>query len=160
MRHITNLLIITLVLLSCQACIGGSGKYGQPKEVSQVFEQQAQVRDSLDKLIDAYQAKNLRLFMEQVSGSYTGDADNLESSVRNDFSNLNNISIRYTVNNITPDGNGKSVSLAITFTGNHQVIKTGKMETLTGQTEIVLRKENGRYLLYSMKNPVLFGFSK
>lgn len=154
MRHITTLLISIFVLLFCQACIGNAGKKSL---ASPVFEQQSQVRSSLDRLVDAYQAKNLSLFMAQVSGRYTGDADNLESLVRDDFSKFTNIGIRYTVNNISPGGKGERVSMAITFTRTHQVVKTGKVETVTGQTEMIFGKEDGQYRLHSMKKPLLFG---
>lgn len=160
MRNITRVLICMSVLLPCQACMATSGATTQAKSVVPVFEQQAQVRSALDKLIDACQSKNLRLLMSQFSEGYTGDADNLETTVRNDFSQFNNISIRYTVNNITPDANAEKVAMGVTFTRTHQVVKTGIVKTVTGQTELIFKKEDGEYRLYNMKKPLLFGLSE
>lgn len=160
MRHITQLLICISVMVSCQACLATTETASQASATPPLFEQQGQVHNSLDKLIEAYQAKNISKFNSQVSEKYTGDADNFETSVRNDFSRFNNVTIRYTVNNITPDATGEKVSVAVTFTRSHQIIKTGKMEVVTGQAELVFSKEDGQFRLYSMKKPSIFGVSE
>ena len=123
------------------------------------FSKQDMVRSSLDNLIDAYQNKQISRFMALVADNYTGDSMILDSAVRRDFSRFHNISIRYTVNNITFDSSAAKAYVGITYTRSEQIIKTTKMVTRTGSTNFVLKLENGTYKLYSMGRATLFGVS-
>src|SRR5689334_4407968 len=121
-------LFSVLMLIGCVPLNGGCFAQVNMEHVTpspggktNVLEQQAQVRDALDRLVQAYQSKNLQKFMTNVSDNFTGDSSILESAVRNDLSNFNNINIRYTVNSLTPDDDGKKVYLSVSFTRSHQV---------------------------------------
>lgn len=161
MRNTTFFICTLCLMLFCNGCavVGGTTSR-EPVATSTVFTQQSQVRAVLDQLSDACQSKRLSEFMSLVAEDFAGDKMILESSIRHDFSSFNNVAIRYTINNITPDIKGDKVFLAITFTRSHQVVKTGKMSTVNGMTELVLKNEAGQYRLYSMKKPLVFGLSE
>lgn len=116
----------------------------------------AQVRQTIDRLIAAYEAKDSRGFSELVSERYTGEAAILETAVRRDFSANHNLAIRYTVNNITLDDGGKAFA-AITFTRSWTDVKTARTMNETRETSLVFIRENGTYRLYSQNVPPLFG---
>lgn len=150
-----NLLVqmgMMLVLTLLGGCFGGSGASAPAGPTLQT-----QIRESLDKMVDAYAAKNIRGFMALVSDGYTGEASILDSTVRKDFSAATNITIRYTFNNVTPDGKDKAFA-AITFTRNYTDIKTGKQVTNQGQTTLIFQLVDGSYHLYTQNQPQLFGF--
>lgn len=148
------LLALTILCPQSAAFAADNGTTGAVKSV--VTNPQELIRLSLDGLISAYSGKNIRQFMDLVSESYTGDASVLESSIRRDFSDFTNLSMRYTFNNVTSDGKG-NVSVALTSVRDHTVIKTGKQATIKKQATLIFKLENGAYRLYSQKSPRLFG---
>lgn len=121
--------------------------------------EQAEVRASLDRLVEAYQGKQISRFMSYVAEDFTGDGSILESSLRDNASANHNVSIRYTVTHITVNENGKA-AIGVNFTRNQAVIQTGKVVKSSGTTELVFKKEDGVYKLYSMARPFLFEMSE
>lgn len=158
-----NRQIITgvILLLSCamlpactwQQIVGGDS----PSATTMT--RHAQVRQSLDQLISAYESKNSRKFAELVSNRYTGEESILLTTLQRDFSTYHNLSIRYTVNNITLDGNGDKTYVAITFTREWTDIKTTRSRRETQNTSLVFILENGTYKLYTQSQPLLFGLN-
>lgn len=151
-----------LLMLACStlpACaglqIGGSSN--SPSATA--AKRHSQVRQSLDQLIAAYESKNSRQFSDLVSDSYSGESRILATSALRDFSVYNNLSLRYTVNNITFDSNGTKAFIAITFTRSWTDIKTAKTKNETKETSLVLVLENGTYKLFSQSRPLLFGLN-
>jgi hypothetical protein len=117
------------------------------------------VREALGQLIAAYEAKDSRRFSELVSERYTGEESILDTAVRRDFSTYHNLTIRYTVNNITLDSDGGKAFVAITYTRGWTDIKTSKTRSETRETSLVFIRENGVYKLYSQNRPLLFGLN-
>lgn len=113
------------------------------------------VKEALKKLIEAYESHDARAFMSLVSEDFAGDMTNLDRAIRKDFSSFDNIELRYTLNNITSDTKGTSVSLSysriLTSTKSGQSLKD------KGITEFVFKMAEKGAKVYSMKNPLLFG---
>ena len=153
--------LIVRLLMTC-LIFGGLAVSGwceeAPKTASSAksVNYQAVVKESLDQLVAAYEAKNGREFMALISESFTGDSSQFDSSIRRQFSRFTNMSIRYTFNNVTFDGKGK-IFAAITYTKGYTDVKTGKQEKRQGQSSMVFTLENGSCLLYTMNKPALFG---
>ncbi len=117
------------------------------------------VRDVMDKMIDAYQGKASGSFMSYVNDSFTGEKVEYDRSIRNDFSALHDISIRYNLNNVTPDYKDK-VSVSLNFNRSYTVIKTGRRVNDQGSTTMIFAIDNGMLSLYSVRGQTLFGFTK
>ncbi|AAR36044.1 lipoprotein [Geobacter sulfurreducens] len=147
------------LLLACAllpACAGLQIGGGGDSPSALAMTSHGQVRQTIDRLIAAYEAKDSRGFSELVSERYTGEAAILETAVRRDFSANHNLAIRYTVNNITLDDGGKAFA-AITFTRSWTDVKTARTMNETRETSLVFIRENGTYRLYSQNGPPLFG---
>lgn len=116
----------------------------------------ALIRETLDKMIEAYRNEDPSRFMSHVSEDFTGDEANLDRAIRRDFNAFDNIDLRYTLNNITSGTKGM-VYVSINF--NRSVISTkdGKPYTDKGMTEFIFQLGPAR--VYNMKNPLIFGLS-
>lgn len=154
-------IVTTLLLIACialPACstlqIGGHGNSASATAAAR----HAEVRQALDRLIAAYEGENSRSFAELISERYTGEQAILDTAVRRDFSAYHNLTLRYTVNNITLDDSGKAF-VAVTFTRDWTDTKTSKTRSETGETSLVFIRENGIYKLYSQNRPLLFGLN-
>jgi hypothetical protein len=150
-------LLMLLTLTTIPACAGLQIGGSSDSQSAIAAKRHSQVRQSLDQLISAYEAKNSRQFDELTSGSYTGESSILSTTVRRDFSVYHNLSLRYTVNNITLDSTGNKAFIAITFTRGWTDIKTSKTKGETKETSLVFVLEDGAYKLYSQRGPRLFG---
>lgn len=142
----------TLIFLAVFSCSCSLNFGGGPFPVQQEHQQ---VRRSLDGLISAYRDQDIFRFAEQVAENYTGDRGQLELQVQRDFSALFDIDIRYTLNNITSDGQGR-VFVAITFNRTHTVKATGARVRQSGEASFVFIREGENYRLLSQRQP-LFG---
>lgn len=151
------LLLVTCSTLPACAGLQAGGDTGSPSAVAMA--NHALVRESLDQLMAAYEAKDIRRFSRLVSERYTGEPGILDTAVRRDFSTYHNLEIRYTVNNITLDSDGSKAFVAITFTRGWTDIKTSKTRSETGETTLVFIHERGVYKLYSQNRPLLFGLN-
>lgn len=119
---------------------------------------QAGIRAALDAMFDAYSKERLPAFMAQVGDDFAGDKVLLERAVQRDFDSLSGINIRYTLNNIAAGASGR-VFVSVTYNRFVVVNKTGASNTDNGSTEFVFSMKEGRPLLYSMKQPLMFGLS-
>lgn len=155
LRKLVAYLSLVAICTALAGCAGVS--WGGSGSSARAMQNQALVRESLDRLIAAYEGKNSRLFAELVSERYTGEKGILDSAVRRDFSVYHNQSLRYTVNNITFDGSGGKAFVAITLTRDWTEIKTGKTRHETTEESLVFVLEDGVYKLYSQRRPPLFG---
>lgn len=156
MKTYLTVLLLLAVCTVLPACAGlqVGGNTGSASAVA--MSRHTLVRQSLDQLIAAYEAKSAGRFAELVSERYTGEESILDTAVRQDFSRFHDLSLRYTVNNITLDDGGKA-SVAITFTRGWTEIKTSRTRSETGETSLVFVLEQGVYKLYSQSRPPLFG---
>jgi hypothetical protein len=114
------------------------------------------IKETLDKMIEAYKNEDPARFMSYVSEDFTGDEANLDRAIRRDFNAFDNIDLRYTLNNITSGARGMAY-VSINF--NRSVISTkdGKPYTDKGMTEFIFQLGPAR--VYNMKNPLIFGLS-
>ncbi|OPL10977.1 MAG: hypothetical protein AVO38_16115 [delta proteobacterium ML8_D] len=117
------------------------------------------IQETLDGMINAYRTESAREFMRYVDPEFTGDAFILESAIRKDFTALDQIDMYYTFNNIATGANGK-VFASITFSRQVVASKSGQILQDKGQTEFTFSLEGNKALVYSMKNPLIFGLSE
>ena len=117
------------------------------------------VRQALDRLITAYEEKNGPRFAELVSERYVGETVVFfDTVIRRDFGTYENLTLRYTVSNITFDDSGKAF-VAIIFTRGWTETETANARSETGETTLVFIREKGTYKLYSQNRPFLFGLN-
>ena len=155
-KIVTTLLLIACTALPACSTLRIGGQSDSPSATAAA--RHAEVRQALDRLVAAYEGKNSRRFAELVSERYTGEPAILDTAVRRDFSVYHNLTLRYTVNNITLDDSGKAF-VAITFTRDWTDTKTSKTRSETGETSLVFIRENRSYKLFSQNRPLLFGLN-
>lgn len=151
----TFLIVFTLLILTClQGCIAhGENRVSTGGAVPQERER---IQAALQQMVDAYQQKNLRAVIANVADDFTGDQSAFEDRIRKDFSLHHDISIRYTLDNVTPDQKD-SAFVVVTFTRSHMDVRTTEVVTLTGRAEMVFKRRDGVYRLWSIKPSTLFG---
>lgn len=112
----------------------------------------------LDGMIEAYKNRDIREFMSYVGDDFAGDVDILKMAIQRDFSFFNNIDLRYVLNTLSADTDGK---IFVTLTYNRSLVSTRSGESFTdhGTTAFVFHPGPDHPLVYSMKNPLLFGLS-
>lgn len=115
------------------------------------------IKETLNKLIEAYKNHDPKTFMSLVSEDFAGDAINLDRAIRKDFSLYDNIDLRYTLNNVTSDT--QRVSVSITYSRTLTKINSGQPFKDNGITEFVFKMGDKEAKIYSMKNPLIFGVS-
>lgn len=129
------------------------------KEITVVDENiRGKVSETLNNLIRSYENEESNLFMTYISPDFAGDTAILDSAIRKDFNTFDLIKINPYINNITT-GNGGKVYAAIQFNRTVVASKTGQTFTDKGYTEFVMTNENGKFKVFSMKNPLIFGLS-
>lgn len=116
------------------------------------------VKETLDRLVAAYEGKRASQFMALVSEDFTGDDTLLDRAIRRDFSAFHDISIRYTLAGLVPDHKDK-VSVAVNFNRSHTQVSSGSRQTDTGTATVVFKMEGGSLKLWSVKGKPLFGIS-
>lgn len=119
----------------------------------------AVIRNALDGLISAYRYEEPREFMRFVDGNFAGDAVILESAILKDFTALDQIEMRYTLNNVVAGSKGK-VFVSISFSRQVVVARTGQVLQDFGQTEFIFSITGEKALVSAMKNPLIFGLSE
>ncbi|MDD3012532.1 MAG: hypothetical protein PHC34_02375 [Candidatus Gastranaerophilales bacterium] len=116
------------------------------------------VKENLDAMIKSYENEESNLFMSYVSPEFAGDEAVLDSAIRKDFNAFDYIKIDYFINNISKDPSGK-MFLSIQYNRTVVSTKSGQTYSDNGNTEFVFKNEEGRFKLFSMKNPLIFGLS-
>ena len=129
------------------------------KEISVLNESiNGKVIEAINNMIKSYENEESNLFMTYVSSDFAGDSAVLDSAVRKDFNAFDLIKINPFINNITSSSGGK-VYVAIQYNRTVVSSKSGQTYTDKGYTEFVLTNENGKFKVFSMKNPLIFGLS-
>lgn len=115
------------------------------------------IEKTLQALKEAYQAENGPAFMSYVSDNFTSDPDTLNIALRKDFTLLEDISIDFSINSVAEADGHYYASVRY----NRRVIstKTGENFHDLGVTEFGFTLGKKGALLYSMKNPLIFGVS-
>lgn len=116
------------------------------------------VKDVLSELTLAYQNKDIRSFMQNVSPAFSLGKSRLEQAVQRDFAALGNVAIRYTVNRIAYADGGR-ISVDIFFQRTISSRKTGQTLNDSGETQFVFEPASRGPQLYALKSPVIFGIS-
>lgn len=123
---------------------------------------QSMVKETMDKMFDAYRAKNSRDFMALVSPDFAGDDILLARAVRKDFTIFDSFSIRYSLSNTAVDPKGRvvaTVTYNITAMSTRSTDRDGNVMKVSGTTQLTFKFGEQALKLYSVKKPVLFGFS-
>jgi len=149
-----------------QLCIEASDTMGIINNVDETYKEitisdeniNSAVRETVNSMIRAYENEEENLFMTFVSPEFTGDEVVLDSAIRKDFNAFDSIKINTYINNITSSSNGR-VYVALQYNRNLIAAKTGQIYSDKGFTEFVLSNENGKFKIFSMKNPLIFGLS-
>jgi len=116
------------------------------------------VMQTLDKLKDAYENESYPSFMKYVNEEFTGDYAALEMALIKDFTLFNNIQINFTINSLAYQSGKYLVS--VTYNRTLESSRDGNVYSDSGITEFNFK--NGKFgaMLYSMKNPIIFGLSE
>lgn len=120
---------------------------------------QSIIREALDAMINAYQFKNARDFMSYVDPDFAGDAMILERAIQKDFTILDQIMMRYTLNSLV-SGSGGKVFTAISFNRQVTVARNGDVLKDKGETEFTFALMGDKAKISAMKNPLIFGLSE
>jgi hypothetical protein len=139
---------------------------GKANDVEKTFKEvnvaeiniQTVVRYVLDNLISAYKSEDPKRFMSLVSDDFVGDKVNLDRAIRKDFTNFDNIDLRYTLNNVSSDSKSK-IYISLNFNRMLTSVKSGRTLTDNGMTEFILKLDQKYPTIYSMKWPIIFGVS-
>jgi hypothetical protein len=117
----------------------------------------ALVRQAVNELITAYRAEDPTRFMALVGEDFAGDPSVLDRAIRRDFSAFDNIDITYTINNVTA-ATGK---IFTSFSFSRKLTSTRSGQTLSdkGASEFIFTLGEKGPLVFSMKNPLIFGLS-
>lgn len=143
-------IVIILLLIALPAFSMGS-------EENSFMEIQIQVRETLDRLVDAYVNKNAGSFMSFTAENFAGDDVIFDGEIRRDFSKFIDMDLRYTLNNVTTDSKNENISAAVTFTKSYTDVKTTQRVNKTGSAEFIFKMVNGHLKLYKMRRNSMFG---
>jgi len=160
MRKLINVVVLISLIFSFSGGLYAlGGKAERESKLPPELIAQNKVKEILDALVDAYTNKKLRVFMALVADDFTMDKRIFEDKIRKDFKLYHNISLRYSINNVTINEPNKMIYVSLNFTIRYDEIKTNKSfkEDLT--TELIFKDVNGVFKLYSMKKPYMFGIS-
>ena len=115
------------------------------------------IAKTLDALRAAYMEENGPKFLSYVSDRFTSDVDTLGIAIRKDFTLLEDINIEFTINSVAEAEGHYYASISY----NRRVISTITGENFhdLGVTEFGFVLGDKGALLYSMKNPLIFGVS-
>lgn len=115
------------------------------------------VNDAIASLISSYQTKNAASFMALVDDNFAGDVVNLDRAIRKDFSLFENITLSFTINNITSSQG--AVYTSLTFNRSLFANRTNAVLRDSGVTDFTFRLSENRLKVSGMKNPLIFGVS-
>lgn len=116
------------------------------------------IRTALDAMVEAYRNEDPIGFMAYVSENFAGDDTVLDRAVRQDFSAFDNIDLRYTLGTIATDAKGM-IFVSLNFNRLLVSTRSGRSYTDRGTTEFVFQLGTRHPVVYSMKNPLIFGLS-
>jgi hypothetical protein len=116
------------------------------------------VIEALNRLTDAYMSENPTTFMANVSDDFAGDFTILDRAIRKDFTNFDNIDLRFTLNSMATGAKG-GVVVIITYNRFLFGTKSGQSYRDRGMTEFAFALEGSGLKLKSMKFPLIFGLS-
>ncbi|ADI85425.1 hypothetical protein KIP69_12965 [Geobacter sulfurreducens] len=117
----------------------------------------ALIRQALDELVAAYRAEDPTRFMALVSEDFAADPAVLDRAIRRDFTAFDNIDLSYTLNNVTA-ANGK-IYAGFTFSRKLTSTRSGQTLSDKGSSEFIFSLGEKGPLVFSMKNPLIFGLS-
>ncbi len=156
-KLIKVVVLISLIFLFFSDLYALGGKVERESKLPPELIAQNKVKETLDALVDAYTNKNLRVFMTLVADDFTIDKRIFEDRIRNDFKLYHNISLRYSINNVTFNDSNKMAYVSLNFSIRYDEIKTNKSFNKDLTTELIFKDVNGVFKLYSMKKPYMFG---
>ncbi|MFC1709375.1 hypothetical protein ACFL2J_04890 [Candidatus Omnitrophota bacterium] len=111
------------------------------------------------KMVEAYMAKDLSNFMDYISDSFEGDAFALEDAIQSDFDNYDNVTVDVSVQQVSKSGE----KITVDFEFNFQGIRKSDGYVIApqrGRTTYIFIQEGDTYKLLSMRDPIIFGFSR
>ncbi|BCW99410.1 MAG: hypothetical protein KatS3mg024_2237 [Armatimonadota bacterium] len=118
----------------------------------------AAVREALQKLVDAYCQENPSAFMALVSDDFAGDAVLLDRAIRKDFTAFDQIDLRFNISSVASGAKGR-IYVSLLYNRFMLSAKSGASFTDKGTTEFVFEQKDDGLLVWSMKNPLIFGLS-
>lgn len=123
------------------------GNYGSDEYV----EGFSQAKAALDNLINQYESKNILRMMDCVSESYTTDKAIFEDNLRSEFSRYAFVEMRYYVDKVLFDSKNENVLITVTYIKRVQERSTADLKVVNGTSDLIFKKENGKYLLWKMQ---------
>ena len=137
---------------------------GKPNDVDSTYKEvtiaetteKDSVKEALDSMVEAYKEESISRFMAFVSDDYTGDKTVLDRAVRMDFQAFDNLELRFSFNNISVNDKGM-ISVSLNYSRMMTSISSGKTVKDAGATEFIFIMGDKGPLIYSMKDPLIFG---
>jgi hypothetical protein len=112
------------------------------------------VAETIKKIAEAYESRNLGLFSEYVSRDYLGNKTFLLEGVRFDFDMFMDISLTIYINRIVKMGN--LYSAETTWDKIQVPRKTGQQQNTSGNTTIVLAIEDGKMKIKNLRGNLIY----
>jgi len=134
----------------------GDGNYSI--ENNEYYQARQEALNAAEKIISAYESRRYQRFMSLVSEDFVYDKDNLGYAIRQDFLKYSYININFSVNSAVKSDNGK-IYVSISYSRAMEDRVAEKINSDSGLAELIFVKEDGKYLLYSMQRPYLFGIT-
>lgn len=117
-----------------------------------------EVQAALDEITAAYCSEQQTKFMGFVSENFTADKTVLDRAIRSDFNLFDNIDLRCNINSLAIGKNG-NLFVSLNYTRFLIATKDGKSYKDKGLTEFAFQSVAGKWKIYSMKMPLIFGIS-
>lgn len=127
-------------------------------EKNQYYQMRQEAQKAVDSLVSAYETKKVSRFMNFVNEDFSFSGSDIESAIRQDFFKYSYIDMNVFINNVVKSSDGK-LAVSLNYRRTLEDRTARKMVSDSGYTELILKKEDNAYKLYSMKKPYLFGVS-
>ncbi|WP_415033266.1 hypothetical protein [Azonexus sp.] len=114
-------------------------------------------RETFEKLLQRYMARDRAGFMQLVSNRFAGDAVALDSALSNDFRFFDSIRIEPVIRQMAASNNRWIIHF--NFTRQVRSTKTGQMLKDQAQSAVTLVRDGESYKLVELAAPLIFGVS-
>lgn len=121
-----------------------------------ILDPSVEVGRVLSKMNQAYQDKDLDMFMAQVGSDYLGNRDNLKIAVENDFAGFAEVEYRTSVFQTQIDERTGDYKASVYFFRTLRSPRYGT-DNQSGETVLMFSKNKDGLKLIKMSDPALYG---
>lgn len=112
------------------------------------------VAESVRRIAEAYERKDLRAFSEQVARDFSGNRSSLEEGVRMDFDLFDSIRLGVFMSRV--DERGGVYTAEVRWEKTQYARKTGKEQRTSGSTNFIYQYEDGALKLKNLRGNLIF----